>query len=209
MALTTTSYAILGLLSLRPWSAYELAKQMARSLHHIWPRAERAVYDEPRKLVAQGLAKASPARTGRRTRTVYTITPKGRTEFRRWLGEPSAPPAFASEAMVRMMFAEHATKEQAAATIAGLRRFAHDLQAQLVSQAHSYLDADGGPFPERLHVIALAGRFVHEYAAALERWARWSEAEVAAWSETGPAGAEHGERILREIIRDFDPGHPN
>lgn len=204
MALTTTSYAILGLLCLRPWSAYELAKQMARSLHYIWPRAERAVYDEPRKLVAQGLAKASPARTGRRARTIYTITAKGRTEFRRWLGEGSAPPAFESEALVRTMFAEHATNEQALATISGLRRHAQDLQARLVDQAQSYLDADGGAFPERLHVIALAGRFVHEHTAAIERWARWAEAELASWPDT--ASPEPGERILREIIRDFGDG---
>ena len=31
--LTTTSYAILGLLALRSWTAYELAKQMKRTLH--------------------------------------------------------------------------------------------------------------------------------------------------------------------------------
>ena len=202
MALTTTSYAILGLLTLRAWSAYDLAKQMARSLHHIWPRAERAVYDEPRKLVAEGLARASTEQTGRRTRTVYTITAKGRVEFRRWLGEASARPAFESEAMVRTMFAEQATKDQVTATIAGLRRFAQDFQSQLVDQAQSYLDADGSAFPDRLHAIGLAGRFVHEYAAAIERWARWAEGEVAGWDDPANS-AEHGERILREIIRDF------
>jgi DNA-binding PadR family transcriptional regulator len=199
-SLTTTSYAILGLLTLRAWSAYDLARQMAR-LHDIWPRAERAVYDEPRKLVAEGLARASTEQTGRRARTVYTITAKGRTEFRRWLGEPSASPALESEAILRTMFAEQATKDQVTATIEGLRRFAQDFQAQLLDQAQGYLDADGGPFPDRLHVIGLAGRFVHEYTAALERWARWAQAEVAGWE--GTASAEHGERILREIIRDF------
>ena len=30
--LTTTSYAILGLLALRSWTTYELAKQMQRTL---------------------------------------------------------------------------------------------------------------------------------------------------------------------------------
>ena len=36
--LTTTSYAILGLLSLRPHSAYELTNQARRSLRFIWQR---------------------------------------------------------------------------------------------------------------------------------------------------------------------------
>ena len=42
--LTTTSYAILGLLSLRPWTTYELAEQMQRALGQFWPpRDQRPV----------------------------------------------------------------------------------------------------------------------------------------------------------------------
>jgi len=37
--LTTTSYAVLGLLAVRPWSSYELTQQMDRSLGRVWPRA--------------------------------------------------------------------------------------------------------------------------------------------------------------------------
>ena len=56
--LTTTSYAILGLLAVRPWSTYELAAQMRRNLHYFWPRAESNVYAEPKRLVAGGFARA-------------------------------------------------------------------------------------------------------------------------------------------------------
>ena len=51
-ALTTTSYAVLALLALRPWTTYQLAKQMERSLGWIWPRAVSRLYEEPKKLVA-------------------------------------------------------------------------------------------------------------------------------------------------------------
>src|SRR5262249_58964926 len=90
--LTTTSYALLGLLRLRPWTTYELAKQVQRGLGWFWPRAERKLYDEPKRLVAAGLAAAAEERTGRRPRTVYSITPAGRRALRAWLAEPSAPP---------------------------------------------------------------------------------------------------------------------
>ena len=60
--LTTTSYAILGLLRLRSWTSYELAKQVQKSLGWFWPRAERKLYDEPKNLVALGLATAEPCR---------------------------------------------------------------------------------------------------------------------------------------------------
>src|SRR4029078_4519614 len=84
---STTSNAILGLLSLRSWTTYELAKQVQRSLGWFWPRAERKLYDEPKRLVAAGLAKSTAEMTGSRPRTVYTITARGRKALQRWLGE--------------------------------------------------------------------------------------------------------------------------
>jgi DNA-binding PadR family transcriptional regulator len=75
--LTTTSYAILGLLAVQPWTTYELAKQVDVSLRNFWPRAERKLYEEPKKLVAHGLAEMSREMIGRRPRTVYRLTPEG------------------------------------------------------------------------------------------------------------------------------------
>ena len=76
--LTPTSYAILGLLAVRPWTTYELAKQIERGMQNFWPRASSTLYEDPKKLVAHGLATAKKERTGKRPRTVYTITARGR-----------------------------------------------------------------------------------------------------------------------------------
>jgi len=76
--LTTTSYAILGLLAVKPWTTHELVQQVDRSLRRIWPRAQSKLYEEPKKLVAHGLARATDDPVGRRRRTRYTITAKGR-----------------------------------------------------------------------------------------------------------------------------------
>ena len=83
--LTPTSYAVLGLLAIQPWTTYELAKQMDRTLNRFWPRARSKLYEEPKKLVAEGLAVAETGAHGRRPRTVYSITPKGRQALRAWL----------------------------------------------------------------------------------------------------------------------------
>ena len=45
--LTTTSYLILGLLTNRERSAYEIAEQMGRGVTEVWPRAGRQLYDPP------------------------------------------------------------------------------------------------------------------------------------------------------------------
>ena len=88
--LTSTSYAVLGLLAARPRTAYQLATLVARGLRFVWPRAEGRIYDEPRLLADHGLALARREHTGRRPRTVYSITPEGRRALRRWITEPGA-----------------------------------------------------------------------------------------------------------------------
>src|SRR5215212_3837091 len=110
--LTTTSYAILGLLAIKPWSTYELAKQMQRDLHFVWPRAESNLYTEPKKLVAHAFASASSEPRGKRRRTVYSITPAGRRALSTWLRSATAPPRWESESIVKLIFATHGSTEQ-------------------------------------------------------------------------------------------------
>jgi DNA-binding PadR family transcriptional regulator len=195
--LTPTSYAILGLLGLRPWSAYELTKQARRSLHFCWPRAETRLYQEPKNLVEHDLVKATTTANGRRSRTEYAITTKGRTALRAWLGEPSAPPRLESEALLRVFFAEHGTKESLLATLVELERQALADRDQAVAQAAGYLDGTA-PFPERIHVLGLFGKFMLDHTALLADWARWARAEVEAWPEVGSAG------VSPEVVRAFE-----
>ena len=61
MKLTTTSYAILGLLDLRDWTAYDLAQQAGRSLAYAWPVSESQLYAEPKRLAEEGLLTISRA----------------------------------------------------------------------------------------------------------------------------------------------------
>ncbi len=145
------------MLALQPWTTYELAKQMEVSLHNFWPRAERKLYEEPKKLVAQGLAEMTRERVGRRPRTVYRITAKGREALEQWLAEPDAMPVLEFEALVKVFFAKHGTKAQ---LLDALRRILDAAEHRKGIDAHwavHYL-AIGGRFPERLPVVTLVGR---------------------------------------------------
>ena len=55
---TATSFAILGLLGIQPWTAYELVLQSRRSLHWFWPRSEAHLYAELKRIVERGHAQA-------------------------------------------------------------------------------------------------------------------------------------------------------
>lgn len=183
MKMTTTTYVILGLLALRRWSTYELAKQMKRSIRYYWPRAESHLYEEPKKLVALGLATATREDVGRRPRTVYEITDAGRTALREWLATPGSLPLVEFEGLVKVLFAEQGTKDDLLQTLATIRA-----DAEATREHHAELAADlavtGGPFPDRLHVNALVLRFMWDQAETVIRWAEWAETVVAEWPDT-------------------------
>ncbi|HEX2192531.1 MAG TPA: helix-turn-helix transcriptional regulator [Acidimicrobiales bacterium] len=186
--LTTTSYAILGLLATRSWTTYELARQVGRAMGEFWPRAESKLYEEPKKLVARGLAKASSERVGRRPRTVYSITPAGRRALRTWLPEAGAGPVLEFEALVKVFFAEHGSRDDLLATLERVREWAEVRAAAGVALCREYLEGEG-PFPERLPWLILTGKFLDEFDAAVLRWVEWAEAQVREWPEDVRAAA--------------------
>ena len=105
LKLSTRSYLVLGLLAIDDWTTYELARQMERGFGDIWPSSRSMVYEEPKALVAAGLARARIERIGERSRTRYGITPSGRTALKRWLAEPGAAPAMHFEGLLKVLLA--------------------------------------------------------------------------------------------------------
>ena len=181
--LTTTSYAVLGLLALKPWSTYELAQQMDRALGLFWPRARSKLYEEPKKLVGHGLARATTQTVGKRSRTVYTITPKGRRALAAWVPTlPTQGPVLEFELLVHVFLAEHGSKDDLLASLRDVRGWIR-AQAELgVEVTRAYLDGEGG-FPERLPWNLLVGKFLDEFTMAVDRWAEWAIAEVEGWPD--------------------------
>lgn len=192
---TTTSYAVLGLLAIRPWTTYELAKQVQRSLRWFWPRAERKLYDEPKRLAEEGLATATREHTGRRGRTVYTITEAGRAALREWLGEPFAPPSTEFEGMVKVFFADAGTKTQLLAALDLIEAQAIERLGQIVGFAATRPPV----FPEREHLSALGLRLYQEQEEATRRWAQWAREQVEQWPDTADHGAWDAAGTLTEI----------
>jgi DNA-binding PadR family transcriptional regulator len=186
-ALTSTSHALLGLLAVQPWSTYELAKQVERSLGWFWPRAERKVYDEAKRLVESGHARSTDEATGARPRTVYHITPQGRSALEAWLGQPSAPPKLESEALVRVFFADAASLDVLRATIDDVARTAGAQLERLRALIEAAEDPEY-PFAERLHVNALSLRFQLDQQRMMIEWASWASEQIAEWHDVGDPG---------------------
>lgn len=85
-------HALLGLLTARPMTGYELAKVFDRSVAYVWHAPHSQIYPELRRMEADGLVAAEPSPRGRRgVKRVYSITAGGRAELERWLAAPSEP----------------------------------------------------------------------------------------------------------------------
>jgi DNA-binding PadR family transcriptional regulator len=186
--LTTTSFAILGMLALRPWRTYDLAKQARRSMRHIWPRAESNLYAEAKRLVAGGYASAQRERTGERQRTVYEITGRGREALRQWLSRPGGEVHLESEQLLKVFFADQGAKSDLLGTIRAMGAAAAKQQAILRGMAQEYEDGVG-PFPERLAVSVLALSLVWDHLEATTAWSRRAEQVVRGWRRPGPGEA--------------------
>jgi PadR family transcriptional regulator AphA len=196
---TTTSYALLGLLAVRPWSTYELAQQMDRSLGRVWPRAESKLYEEPKKLVAAGLARATEEYVGRRRRTVYRITAKGRRALAEWLRTPGTGPTLECEQLLQVFFAENGRKSDTLATLAATERWARERSAESFRVGLEYVQGDG-PFPERGAQLDLTARFLTDFYAFVGEWARWASSVVELWPED-PREAKGSTAIMEETLR--------
>ena len=181
-ALTPTSYAILGLLALKPWTTYELAQQMERALGQFWPRAQSRLYEEPKKLIEHGLARATSEMVGKRQRTIYTITPKGQRALAKWVPAPGQGPVIEFEDLIKVFFAEHAGKADLLATLANVRERSEEKLAASAGVPQAYLEGKG-QFPDRLPWLLLVGQFLIDYYQMIERWAAWASDVVGTWPE--------------------------
>ena len=198
-SLTTTSYAILGLLAIKPWSTYELTQQMDRSLGRMWPRAQSKLYEEPKKLVAQGLAKASTETVGRRSRTVYAITAKGRRALADWLTEPGTGPTLEFEQLLKIFFSENGTKADALTTLAATKEWAMARSSESLEIGRRY-QAGEGPFPQRAAQLELTARFLTDFYALVGDWARWAAGLVERWPDDGRQ-AQPDPSVVEETVR--------
>jgi DNA-binding PadR family transcriptional regulator len=197
--LNVSAYAVLGLLAMGAHSAYELTRQMERTLRFFWPRAASKLYEAPKLVASLGLARAIHESIGRRPRTRYEITPEGREALRRWLGTPNiAPIEVESEALLRGWFGQ-------LGTIGDLRNAIQNVQAQAqanlrwgTSIADEYL-VQGVP-PGRGHISALMFRFLWDFNAMLDDWAAWSQRELSGWRDVEPT-TERMDRAV-EIFRE-------
>lgn len=205
--MTTSSYAVLALLHLKPWTGYELTQQAQRSLRYAWPKSARLLYSEPKKLVELGYASTHTEVTGRRSRNVYEITPQGRQALAKWTSTRTQPPRFEVEALLRLLFADHGSSADLLRALDELEEDIGEHHQAIIELMASYLDG-GHPFPERTHLSVLFATFQIDMFKTIERWIEFARDEITDWPTTRDLGmTPRTEAITRRLAHDQTPLH--
>ncbi len=203
--MTTSSYAVLALLDLKPWTGYELTQQAQRSLRYAWPKSARLLYSEPKKLVERGYATTYKEQSGNRSRNVYEITSEGRIALEEWTKTRTQPPRMELEALLRLLFADHGSIEDLYRALDELEADIGEHHQAIVDLMASYLDG-GHPFPHRTHLSVLFATFQIDMFKTIERWIEFARDEIAEWETTKDLGmTARTETLTRLLANDQTP----
>jgi DNA-binding PadR family transcriptional regulator len=161
-------HALLGLLSERPASGYDLLKRFDTSLSTVWPATQSQIYTELSKLAAADMI--SVTAEGPRGRKEYTLTEQGLAELRHWLTETRPQRNTRSDILLRVFFLGVLDHEQA-------RRYFADL-AELSATEQQGLRALDDSVDWGEDDLSVYGRIALEYGLrfhAMRRdWAEWA-----------------------------------
>ena len=82
-------HAILGLLSIRPMSGYDLGRAFTGSVAHFWHADQSQIYRTIDRLAAAGAIDTEViSQDGKPDRKVHALTDAGQTELNSWLSGP-------------------------------------------------------------------------------------------------------------------------
>lgn len=116
-------HAVLGLLSVRPMSGYEVKKIIDGSVAHFWSADQSQIYRTLGALVSDGLAtRQTVVQDERPNLHLHSITDAGTEALDAWLVSPLARPVTRDAFLARLFFADRLSVAQIRALLEERRR---------------------------------------------------------------------------------------
>ncbi|MFL5963034.1 MAG: PadR family transcriptional regulator [Gaiellaceae bacterium] len=110
---TAVTWAVLGLLGIRPMSGYDIKRAVDRTIRHFWAASYGQIYPELKRLEEAGWIAGKDADRGGRARRVYRITAAGRRALEGWLHGYETRIEMRDESLLRLFFADVLPPEEA------------------------------------------------------------------------------------------------
>jgi PadR family transcriptional regulator, regulatory protein AphA len=145
---TAVTWALLGLIALAPRSGYDLKRIVDRTIRHFWAASYGQIYPELRRLEQAGWVEGEDARNGGRPRTIYRITPAGRTALEKWQRGYETRIELRDESLLRLFFADTLPRE----TALGLLQARREGYRQMLAYLRG-LDDGTGPDPDFVDLV--------------------------------------------------------
>jgi DNA-binding PadR family transcriptional regulator len=106
-------YAILGLLSWRPLTGYDIKKMFTGSAALYWSGNNNQIYTTLVKLHEKELVtREIELQEDNPPRKIYSITAKGREELQKWLLTEPEPPQFKNSFLIQLAWADQLSAEE-------------------------------------------------------------------------------------------------
>lgn len=123
-------FAILGFLSWKPATGYELKKLITQSVGFEWSGNNNQVYTTLVQLHRDGLVTVELQHQEQLpARKIYTITESGRGTLKEWVLNTSEPPTYKKSFLVQLAWADQLSNEELKAV---LERYEHELEMQIL-----------------------------------------------------------------------------
>ena len=119
----SSRFMLLGMLSWRPMSGYDIKKIVENSIKDFWHESYGNIYPILQRFVDEGLAERRVERQeGKPDRIEYTITPKGEEELVTWLERPTGERRSRDVFLAKFLFGYMQSKERNIEQIEAYRR---------------------------------------------------------------------------------------
>lgn len=169
LTLKPVSYSVLGQLAFRPWSAYELIKEMKRNFHYFYPRAESGLYEELKKLEEAGLTTSKVKTKGKKERKVYTITRSGKKALKEWLTTEPESYWLEFDGLLRVFLSRFGNKEMLRNTLTKVKTDTDILLALAEKVGNEYL-SEIAPAQSEIAQRAIIFDFLLHYGMMYKEW---------------------------------------
>lgn len=137
-----TRYALLGMLSYKPMSGYEMKKMSEHSIGHFWNENFGNIYPVLKKLETEGMVTmVREDNDGGPSRKTYTITAKGKDVLVEWLAKPPDISPLRDELLLQVFFGQWIDPDIIATKVQAEEERCRNIMAEL-EEIKIHLDAN-------------------------------------------------------------------
>jgi DNA-binding PadR family transcriptional regulator len=133
---STNEYVILGILSDKPRTGYEIQKLVKTSMGSFWDIAYSQIYPTLRMLEKEGfITKRLETNEREQNRKVYSITNEGILKLQGWLKEAAKPETFKFEVLLKIAFGDQSSEDE-------IIKHIEELKARTIKQLENILSIE-------------------------------------------------------------------